>query len=135
MAHRLITTEDAPRSPLYAQGVRVGSQIWVSGMTGTDPASGRMVGPTIQQQTAQALMNCERVIEAGGGTRDDIVEVGVLLARPDDFAGLNEAYAEHFPDRPPTRYVARLGPEIPGVLVSIRMTASVEQATVLGQEA
>lgn len=130
MAHEIVTTQDAPRSPLYAQGIRVGSQIWVSGMTGMDPASGQMVGPTIQQQTRQALVNCERIIEAGGGKRDDIVEVGVLLAEPDDFAGLNEAYAEHFPDSPPARYVARLGPVLPGVLVSIRMTACVEEPTV-----
>lgn len=99
---------------------------WVSGMTGLDPASGQLIGPTIQQQTEQALTNCERIIEAGGGTRDDLVEVGVLLADPDDFGGLNEAYAQHFSDNPPTRYVARLGPELDGVLVSIRMTAIVE---------
>jgi 2-iminobutanoate/2-iminopropanoate deaminase len=126
MAGQIVTTKDAPQSPLYAQGIRVGPQIWVSGMTGLDPASGQMAGTTIQQQTKQALTNCERIIEAGGGARHGIVEVGVLLARPDDFAGLNEAYAEHFPDNPPTRYVARLGPELPGVLVSIRMTAVVE---------
>lgn len=126
MAGRIVTTKDAPQNPLYAQGIRVGPQIWVSGMTGTDPATGRLAGPTIQQQTEQALTNCERIIEAGGGTRDDIVEVGVLLAHPEDFAGLNEAYAAHFPDSPPTRYVARLGPELPGVLVSVRMTAVVE---------
>ena len=126
MARQIVTTDGAPQSPLYAQGVRVGPHIWVSGMTGMDPASGQLAGPTIQHQTEQALTNCERVIEAGGGTRDDIVEVGVLLARPDDFAGLNEAYAQHFPEDPPTRYVARLGPELPGVLVSIRMTAVVE---------
>ena len=126
MAGQIITTKDAPQSPLYAQGIRVGPQIWVSGMTGLDPVSGLMAGTTIQQQTGQALTNCERIIEAGGGTRHDIVEVGVLLADPNDFAGLNEAYAEHFPDNPPTRYVARLGPELPGVLVSIRMTAIIE---------
>lgn len=126
MARHIVSTKSAPQSPLYAQGVRVGPHIWVSGMTGLDPASGNMAGPTIQQQTKQALTNCERIVEAGGGTRDDIVEVGVLLAHSDDFAGLNEAYAEHFPDSPPTRYVARLGPELPGVLVSIRMTALVE---------
>ena len=127
VARQIITTPDAPHSPLFAQGVRAGSQVWVSGMTGTDPATGRLAGPTIQDQVRQALANAERVVEAGGGTRDDIVEVGVLLARPDDFAGLNEAYAQHFPEDPPARYVARLGPELPGVLVSIRMTAVVGQ--------
>ncbi|GAA5016751.1 RidA family protein [Terrabacter aeriphilus] len=123
MARQVVTTEHAPRSPLFAQGVRAGPHLWVSGMTGGDPASGEMAGPTIQAQTRQALANCVCVVEAAGGSAADIVEVGVLLARPDDFAGLNEAYAEVFPHDPPARYVARLGPELPGVLVSIRLTA------------
>ncbi|MCW2866265.1 MAG: putative endoribonuclease [Marmoricola sp.] len=126
MARQIITTAAAPQSPLFAQGIRVGSEIRVSGMTGMDPRSGQMAGSTIQEQTEQALTNCERIVEAGGGTRDDIVEVGVLLADPKDFAGLNEAYGRHFPDDPPARYVARLGPELPGVLVSIRISAIVD---------
>jgi 2-iminobutanoate/2-iminopropanoate deaminase len=54
---------------------------------------------------------------------DDVVEVGVLLTNPSDFAGMNEEYANWFPARPPARYVAKLGVEIPDLLVSIRMTA------------
>ena len=54
---------------------------------------------------------------------DDVVEVGVLLIDPTDFAGMNDEYATWFPSDPPTRYVAKLGAQIPGVLVSIRMTA------------
>ena len=65
------------------------------------------------------------VLEAGGATLDDVVEVGVLLTHSSDFPGLNEEYASWFPAEPPARYVARLGVDIPGVLVSIRMTASV----------
>ena len=127
MARHTITAPGAPQSPLFAQGVRAGSHVWVSGMTGMDPETGRMAGLTIQEQTERALLNAERVVEAAGGSRDDIVEVGVLLAQPHDFAGLNEAYAVHFPDSPPARYVARLGPEIPGVLVSVRVTAVIDQ--------
>jgi 2-iminobutanoate/2-iminopropanoate deaminase len=52
-----------------------------------------------------------------------VVEVQVLLARPDDFAGLNEEYAKFFPSEPPARSVAKLGVELPNVLVSIKMTA------------
>ena len=37
---------------------------------------------------------------------------------------MNEEYARWFPDDPPTRYAAKLGAVIPGLLVSIRMTAS-----------
>lgn len=123
MARQLIRTDRAPGSPLYSQGVRVGNLVFVSGMTGTDPATGALAGHTIQEQTRQAIANCLAVLEAGGAGYDDIVEVGVLLTHSADFAGLNEEYARAFPTDPPTRYVARLGVELPGVLVSIRMSA------------
>ncbi|MHA7209946.1 RidA family protein [Arthrobacter sp. MDT1-65] len=123
MGRELIRTDRAPGSSLYSQGVRVGNHIYVSGMTGTDPATGALAGGTIQEQTRQALTNCLAILEAGHASSDDIVEIGVLLTHPADFAGLNEEYARAFPTDPPTRYVARLGVELPGVLVSIRMTA------------
>ncbi len=56
---------------------------------------------------------------------EDVVEVGILLTDPDDFAGMNEEYSTWFPAEPPARYVAKLGVEIPELLVSIRMTAFV----------
>jgi 2-iminobutanoate/2-iminopropanoate deaminase len=124
----VLSTDAAPRSPFYSQGVKVGSQIHVSGLVGIDVATGRLAGPTIQEQTRQALTNCRAVLEAGGATLDDVVEVGVLLADPDDFAGMNEEYATWFPADPPCRYGAKLGAVIPGVLVSIRMTAVLESS-------
>ena len=72
----------------------------------------------------QALANCEAILRAAGASLDDVVDVGVLLSDPDDFAGMNEEYARWFPSNPPTRYAAKLGAEIPGLLVSIRMTAA-----------
>ena len=123
MAQQLIRTDRAPGSSLYSQGVRAGDHVYVSGMTGTDPATGALAGRTIQEQTRQAIANCLAILEAGGATDDDIVEVGVLLTNPADFAGLNETYGQVFPTDPPARYVAKLGVELPGVLVSIRMTA------------
>lgn len=124
MAREVLHTDRAPSSPLFAQGVRFGQQIVVSGMVGIDPARGALAGPTIQEQTIQALTNCFAVLEAGGAGIDDVVEVGVLLADPDDFSGMNEAYASVFGADPPARYVAKLGAVLPGVLVSIRMTAA-----------
>lgn len=119
----VITTPDAPSSPLYSQAVRVGRHVTVSGLVGLDVRTGRMAGTTVQEQARQAMVNCETVLRAAGATLDDVVEVGVLLADPADFAGLNEEYARWFGAEPPTRYVAKLGVELPGVLVSIRMTA------------
>jgi 2-iminobutanoate/2-iminopropanoate deaminase len=123
MPKQIISTDRAPSSPLYSQGVRAGSAIYVSGMVGIDVTTGAMAGSTIQEQTLQALRNCTAVVEAGGGTPADIVQVTVLLTNPSDFAGMNEAYAQVFGSQPPARAVAKLGVELPNVLVSIMMTA------------
>ena len=126
MKKQIIKTEKAPSSPLYSQGVRVGSTIYVSGMTGIDAETKQLAGTTIQDQTRQALRNCKAIVEAGGGRLDDVMQVTVLLANPADFAGMNEEYAKVFATEPPARAVTKLGVELPNVLVSIMMTAHVE---------
>jgi 2-iminobutanoate/2-iminopropanoate deaminase len=121
---QIIRTSDAPnQSPLYSQAVKAGSTIYVTGILGIDPKTNQPVGTTIQEQTRQALVNCRNILRAAGADLENVVEVQVLLARPNDFAGLNEEYAKFFPTDPPARTVARLGPELPNLLVSIRMTA------------
>ena len=113
----IVSTLNAPSSPLYSQGVKAGPFLYVSGMTGTD------AGATIQQQTTQALRNCLAIVEAGGGAQSDIVQVTVLLTHPEDFAGMNEAYGAFFASEPPARAVTKLGVDLPNVLVSVMMTA------------
>ena len=119
----VISTPSAPSSQLFSQGMKAGGHIHVSGLVGIDVSTGNLAGSTIQEQTRQALANCEAVLQAAGATLQNVVEVGVLLTNPADFAGMNGEYATWFPSDPPTRYVAKLGVEIPDVLVSIRMTA------------
>ena len=119
----VIATSDAPSSPLYSQAVKAGALVYVSGMAGVDPETGALAGTTIKEQVRRSLRNCEAVLRAAGATLDDVVEVGILLTNPGDFAQMNEEYAEWFPSAPPARYVMKLGVELPGVLVSIRMTA------------
>lgn len=123
---QIIQTADAPISALFSQAVRAGSTVYVSGIVGIDPKTGKMCGTTIQEQTRQALANCRAILQAAGAGLDDVVDVLVLLANPGDFAGLNEEYAKVFPTHPPARAVAKLGVELPNVLVSIKMTAVLE---------
>jgi 2-iminobutanoate/2-iminopropanoate deaminase len=129
MKKRIIRTEEAPISPLYSQGVRVGSTIHVAGMVGLDAATKQMAGVTIEEQTRQALRNCKAIVEAGGGRLKDVVQVTVLLANPADFEGMNGEYSKVFATEPPARAVTRLGVELPNVLVSIMMTAHVEDVS------
>jgi 2-iminobutanoate/2-iminopropanoate deaminase len=125
VVREIISTENAPRSPLFSQAVKAGPFVYVSGLVGIDPSTGMLAGPTIQEQTRQALTNCQTVLAEAGAGLEDVVEVGILLTDPDDFAGMNDEYATRFPAEPPARYVAKLGVEIPDLLVSIRMTAYV----------
>jgi 2-iminobutanoate/2-iminopropanoate deaminase len=123
MPRQIIHTSGAPASPLYSQGVIAGSHLYVSGMVGVDPATEQLAGTDIVGQTRRALENCMAILAAGGAGIDDIVEVGILLADPADFAGFNEEWARWFTQDQPARYVAKLGVVLPDVLVSIRMTA------------
>jgi 2-iminobutanoate/2-iminopropanoate deaminase len=106
--------------------VKVGTTIYVAGMAGIDPVTNEMAGSSIQAQTHQSISNCQAVLEAGGASLADVVSVTVLLANPADWSGLNEAYAIAFPTAPPARMVCRLGPDLPGVLVSIAMIAEID---------
>ena len=122
---QVVSTAEAPSSPLFSQAVIAGPFVFTSGLLGADPATGELAGPTISEQVRQSLTNCRAVLKSAGASLDDVVEVGILLANPADFAGMNEEYTTWFPTEPPTRYVAKLGVELPGILVSIRMTAYV----------
>jgi len=125
VSRQVIRTTEAPASPLFSQAIKAGSTIYVSGTASIDPGTNQLVGSTIQEQTHQALTNCDAILRAAGASLADVVDVLVLLARPTDFAGLNEAWAKFFPAHPPARAVAKLGVEVPNLLVSFKMTAVV----------
>ena len=68
MPRQIITTANAPSSPLYSQGVKAGPHVFVSGIVGIDPGTGSLAGDTIQEQARQALANCEAILRAAGAT-------------------------------------------------------------------
>lgn len=114
----------APHSP-YSHAVVANGFVFVSGQIAVRPGGGSLeaVGTTMQEQTHQALNNVKTILEAAGSSLERVVKVTVLLARPDLVREMNEAYAEHFPGPKPARAIARLGVDVPGVLVSIEAIA------------
>lgn len=123
MSRTVISTPDAPEFPGYSQAVKAGNTIYVAGTVGIDVTTGAFAGPTIQQQTRQALLNCQAILRAGGATLDDAVMVHTLLLRSEDADGVAEVFNEFFPDVRPPRCVSRIGVDRPGLLVSIAMVA------------
>src|SRR5215470_15927162 len=120
-----IHTVDVPGYPAahspYSHAVVANGFVFVSGQIPVRPGGGptEIVGTTIQEQTRQALRNVETILKAAGSSLDRVVKITVLLARPELYREMNEAYAEFFPDKQPARTMARFGADIPGVLVAI----------------
>jgi 2-iminobutanoate/2-iminopropanoate deaminase len=123
MTRELVQTDGAPQNPSYAQAVKAVGLIFVSGQGPFDPASGAIVGATIQEQTRQCLTNIEAILAAGGSGLDRIVSMTFILADPADFAGMNEEWRRWFPTDPPARQGAKLPLDVPGLRLSISAIA------------
>jgi 2-iminobutanoate/2-iminopropanoate deaminase len=114
----------AAHSP-YSHAVVANGFVFVSGQIPVRPGGGPtdVVGGTMQEQTRQALRNVQTILKAAGSSLDRVVKVTVLLARPDLYKEMNEAYVEFFPKAKPARSMVRFGADIPGVLVAIEAIA------------
>ena len=124
MAREIIRTANAPASPpTYSRAVRAAGLVFVSGTAPIDPASGKIVGETIQEQTGQCLRNISAILEAAGTSLDRVVSVTVILHEESDFAGMNEEWLKWFPVDPPARQGAKLPVRIANMKVSIAAIA------------
>ncbi len=124
MPRRIIATPNAAKAPpTYSQAVVAAGLVFVSGTGPFDAETGKIVGDTVQAQTAQCLTNIQAILEAAGSSLDKAVSATVILADEDDFAGMNEEWLRWFPSEPPARQGAKLPVRIPGFKVSIAMIA------------
>ena len=124
MPRKIVFTDQAAKPPAaYSQAVKAAGLVFVSGTAPHDPATGQIVGSTVQEQTRQCLTNIAAILEAADSAMDRIVSVTIVLADEDDFAGMNEEYLRWFPVDPPARQGAKLPARIPGLKVSIAAIA------------
>ena len=124
MPRQIVFTTKAAKPPLmYSQAVKAAGLIFVSGTAPTDPATGAFKGTTIQEQTRQCLINIQAILEEAGSSMEQIVNVTVVMADEEEFAGMNEEWMRWFPSNPPARQGAKLPARIPGLKVSIAAIA------------
>jgi 2-iminobutanoate/2-iminopropanoate deaminase len=123
MAKEIITTDNAPKSMAYSQGVKAGGFVFVAGQGPIDPNTGEVLGITIQEQTAQCLKNIEAILQAAGSSMDKIVSATFILGDPNDFAGMNEEWLKWFSKDPPARQGAKLPIQPKGMKISIAVIA------------
>jgi 2-iminobutanoate/2-iminopropanoate deaminase len=112
MKKSAVQTNNAPAAiGPYSQAIIVNGMVFTAGQTGVIPETRKMIEGDIQDQTRQTLNNVKAVLEAAGTTLDHVVKTTVFLSDMNNFAAMNEVYAEFFPAPAPARstvQVARL---------------------------
>lgn len=124
----VVATPDAPAAVgAYSQAVVANGFIFLSGQVPLDPATGKLI-PSIDpaEQARQVMRNLHAVLQAAGADFSYVVRAGIFLADINDFAAVNEVYAEAFEDGvKPARATIQVGALPLGAKVEIEMTALV----------
>ncbi len=104
MDKKIIATEKAPGAiGPYSQGIDAGSLIFTSGQLPINPEDKKLITDDIKAATKQSLLNVQAILEAAGSSLDKVIKTTVFLKDLNDFAAMNEVYAEFFKGDCPAR--------------------------------
>jgi 2-iminobutanoate/2-iminopropanoate deaminase len=98
-------TQNAPSAiGPYSQAMVHNNLVYTSGQIALKPdGSDELLEEDVVVQAVQVLKNLEAVLEASGSSLDDVIKTTIFLADMDDFAVVNEVYAEAFGTHKPAR--------------------------------
>ncbi|MDU6064492.1 MAG: RidA family protein, partial [Anaerococcus sp.] len=107
---KIIETKNAPGAVgAYSQGIVSNGFVYSSGQLPLVPETGELISDDVKKATRQSLENVKAIIEAGGSSLEKIVKVNIFLDDVNDFAAVNEVYAEFFGDHKPARSCVEVG--------------------------
>jgi 2-iminobutanoate/2-iminopropanoate deaminase len=86
----------AHKNPIPA-ACRLGNMLMTGIITGTDPATGK-VAPTLEAQCAFMFQHVRAIMQAAGGSTDDIIKMSVWMADRSQRDVLNREWVKMFPD-------------------------------------
>ena len=119
-----ISTTKAPAAiGPYSQAIKVGGLVFVSGQLPIDPATGAFAEGGIKELTRQSLTNMKAILEEAGTSMANVMKTTVFLADMNDFAAMNEVYAEFFAAPFPARSAVAVKTLPKGALVEIECIA------------
>jgi 2-iminobutanoate/2-iminopropanoate deaminase len=120
---QILSPEMPPPGGAYSPCIRAGAFVFVAGQGPFDPATGKLVGETIEAQTERVIENIRIILAAAGASLADVVKATVHLSDMALFERYNQVYAAHFPDPKPVR--TTVGSQLHGFLVEIDVIAYV----------
>ncbi|PWB78330.1 MAG: reactive intermediate/imine deaminase [Candidatus Methylomirabilota bacterium] len=104
MPREAVNTEKAPKAiGPYEQAIACNGLLFTSGQIALDPATGALIDGDISAQTRQVLDNLKAVLEAGGSSLNHVIKATVYLTDLNNFAKMNEVYAEYLGQVKPAR--------------------------------
>ena len=121
---QVIHTDKAPASiGPYSQAIQIGQLLFTSGQVPIDPETGAIVEGGIQEQARQSLNNIKAILNAAGTNMGAVVKTTVFLQDMNDFAAMNEVYAQFFQEPYPARSAVQVARLPKDVLVEIEAIA------------
>lgn len=127
MEKQIINTAKAPAAlGPYSQAVKVGNMLYTSGSLAINAANGEFINDDIKKATAQSLENLKFILEEAGTSLDKVVKTLVFLKDMNDFAAMNEVYAQYFTTNPPARSCVEVAKLPKDALVEIEVIAIVQ---------
>ena len=101
---QIIKTDKAPKAiGPYSAGVKTDQFIFTAGQLGIIPESGNIISGGIENETRQAIINIQHILEEAGSSLSWVVKTTVFLRNMDEFSQMNTVYAEFFTENPPAR--------------------------------
>lgn len=124
MESTVVFTPNAPK-PIgpYSQAVAAGQFLFISGQIPLVPASNAIVGPTIGEQTRQAIKNLRAVLSSQSLDTNSLVKTTVFLRSLVDFGAFNTVYEQELAGAKPARSVVEVSGLPKNVLVEIEAIA------------
>ena len=104
MRKEVIVVDKFPKPAVpYSYCVKAGNFLFIAGQIGVDPATSKLKGSSIREQTEQALMNMANILKAAGSSMEHVVKTTVFISDFKEFEEMNEVYARFFPINQPAR--------------------------------
>ncbi|KAJ6802125.1 putative reactive Intermediate Deaminase A, chloroplastic [Iris pallida] len=99
-----VQTEKAPAAlGPYSQAIKANNLLFVSGVLGLVPETGKFISDNVEEQTEQVMKNMGEILKASGASYSSVVKTTIMLADLKDFKKVNEIYAKYFSSPAPAR--------------------------------
>ena len=124
MTKNIIKTDKAPAAiGPYSQAIEVNGIIYTSGVIPIDPATNTLVEGDITVQANQAIGNLIALLKVAGASSEDVNKTTVFIKDMNDFAKVNDVYANYFTSNFPARSCVEVARLPKDVLIEIEAIA------------